>query len=247
MHRIYENQKNYFFLVSGGLDSSYGLLRFSIENKERRPVNLIFFDYGQATAEYEWKSVCKLYKFLTEHFGQNHALIEPFKIDLRSMLFSWSKSVSFTGKEETGIMNKHFNVCEIENRNMVIYSILYSYILSLVKKQDISSCEIVVLSGLRNHELSDASDTFFGYISKAMLQYHREYKFTTQFIVDKTPKQILEDLFIIFQNDEQKVLNFCRYTHSCYSSINGNPCSNCPKCKSINAIIQYLTDMKSHG
>jgi 7-cyano-7-deazaguanine synthase in queuosine biosynthesis len=136
------------------------------------------------------------------------------------------------------------DICEIENRNMVMYSILYSYILSLIKRQDISTCEIIVLSGLRNHELSDASEPFFGHLNQAMLEYHKEYKFTVEFIVDKTPKQILEDLSSIFQNDEQTILNFCRCTHSCYSSTDGTPCNSCPKCKSINAIIEYLNDIR---
>lgn len=244
MHKIYENQANYFFLISGGLDSSYGLLKFALQNRGSKPINLIFFDYGQATAKYEWESVCKVYDFLSNHFDQTQTFIEPFKIDLRSMLFSWSNSISFTGKQETGMINSHFDICEIENRNMVIYSILYSYILSLIKKQDISACEIRVLSGLRNHELSDASEPFFRYLNQAMLEYHQEYKFVVEFIIDKTPRQILEALFSIFQNDKQKILTFCRYTHSCYTSTDGTPCNNCPKCKSINAIIEYLNDIR---
>jgi len=240
MH-VLNKGKNHFFLYSGGLDSSYGLLKLLIRNEITDPLNILFFDYGQKAALYEWKAVQKVYAFLNKNLDSN-ILKQPHRFDLRSDLFSWTKSVSFTGMDHTP-RNNDFSVTEIENRNMVLFSVLYSYILSLVNRQNIHQCEMIIYTGLRNKELPDASDSFFYYINEAMREYHKKYSFHVEYLVDKTPNEILNEL----KNNtlglsSTQTLEFLKSVSSCYRPIDGKPCYTCPKCKEVDSIIKFVTN-----
>ena|GEM_PF-6391293 len=239
MH-ILSSDKNYFFLYSGGFDSSYGLLKLLIDGEMTSPLNIVFFDYGQAAATYEWEAVQKVYAFLKKSFDSSRTLQKPIRFDLRSDLFSWTDSVSFTGSNHTP-KNANFSETEIENRNMVLFSVLYSYILSLINRQNIDRCEIVIFTGLRDKELPDASSSFFFHLSEAMEEYHKEYQISVEYIIDKTPAEILYELKnnVLGLNGAQ-VLEFCKSVSSCYRPQNGEPCYNCPKCKDVDSIIKFV-------
>lgn len=240
MHSIVEGDKNYFFLFSGGLDSSYGLLKLLIEGKIKKPINLIFFNYGQFSEKYEWQAVEKVYDFLERYFDTNNILQKPFKIDLSSDLFTWTESVSFTGSIHKPKNNK-FAETEIENRNIVLFSILYSYILSLINRQAISKCEIIIYTGLRDKELPDASSSFFYHLNEAMKEYHEDYPFSVKFIIDETPNEILEKLKRnILPLDRKKIVEFCKSVSSCYAPKDGKPCYECAKCKNVDSIIKFV-------
>ena len=81
MHSIIGEDKNYFFLYSGGLDSSYGLMQLLIKDQIRNPINLIFFDYGQSAAKDEWQAVQKVYIFLKKNFDAHNILQRPLKFN----------------------------------------------------------------------------------------------------------------------------------------------------------------------
>ncbi len=240
MHHLCED-KNYFFLYSGGLDSSYGLLKLLSKGEISSPLSLLFFDYGQSAAKYEWEAVERVYVFLEKNNLDSHNILQkPLRFDLRSDLFSWTESVSFTGTIHKPKNNK-FSETEIENRNMVLFSVLYSYILSLVNRQNISQCDIVVYTGLRNKELPDASASFFYYLNEAMTEYHKDYRFSVEYIVEESPEKILEELKSgSLGLDRRQVLEFCESVSSCYSPINGKPCHKCPKCKDVDSITKFV-------
>ena len=240
MHTLSEG-KNYFFLYSGGLDSSYGLLKLLIENQITSPLNLVFFDYGQSAAKYEWNAVQKVYVFLEKNFDSHGVLQRPLRFDLRSDLFSWTESVPFTGNTDHRPRNTKFSDTEIENRNMVLFAVLYSYVLSLVNSQNISQCDTVVFTGLRDNELPDASSSFFYYLNEAMATYHKDYRFSVQYLIDKTPNEILEDLKSgSLPLSSEQALEFCESVSSCYSPIGGKPCQRCPKCIDLDSIIKFI-------
>jgi len=241
MHVLSE-YKNYFFLYSGGLDSSYGLLKLLLDGKITSPINLIFFDYGQAAAGYEWEAVQKVCAFLKESFDSHNILQQPLRYDLRSDLFSWTDSVSFTGKNRKST-NARFSETEIENRNMVLFSVLYSYILSLLNQQNVGRCEIIVYTGLRDKELPDASSSFFFHLNEAMKEYHKEYQFSVEYLINKTPTEILKDLKDNVLNlNRAQALEFCESVSSCYNPIHGKPCYNCPKCRDVDSIIKFVSN-----
>lgn len=242
MNTIVDGTDNYFFLYSGGLDSSYGLLKLLIKDDIVNPINLIFFNYGQCAEKFEWRAVQKVYSFLKENFDNRGILQTPIKFDLSSDLFSWTQSVSFTGTNSMP-MNRNFAETEIENRNMVLFSILYSYILSLINQQNISHCKVIVFTGLRDKELPDASSSFFYHLNEAMDEYHKNYPFSVKFIVDENPNEILQNLKNnIFSLERQKIVEFCGSVSSCYCPKNGKPCYECPKCKNVDSIIKFVSN-----
>ncbi len=104
-------------------------------------------------------------------------LQKPIKFDIGSDLFCWTQSVSFTGIVRKP-KNRNFAETEIENRNMVLFSVLYSYILSLINQQNVSQCKVIVYTGLRDKELPDASNSFFYHLNEAMVEYHKNYQFS---------------------------------------------------------------------
>ena len=241
MHVLSEN-KNYFFLYSGGLDSSYGLLKLLIGGEVTSPLNLLFFDYGQAAAKYEWKAVQKVYVFLKKNFDSQGILQRPLRFDLRSELFSWTESVSFTGSNHKP-RNTNFSETEIENRNMVLFAVLYSYILSLVNRQNIGQCDVVIYTGLRDNELPDASRSFFFHLNEAMAKYHKQYQFSVNYLITETPNQILEDLKTNSLGlSRAQTLEFCESVSSCYRPVDGKPCYKCPKCKDVDSIIKFVSN-----
>lgn len=122
---------NYVHLISGGLDSAYSLLAIAREKKEKEPsvvIHPIFFDYGQRVAEIEWASVAKIVGYIRSFLNEQSIVDDPVKISLESELFLWSESDAFKGVEGNPDP-------EIENRNLVLFSVLTSYLMACAKVQ----------------------------------------------------------------------------------------------------------------
>ena len=76
-----------------------------------------------------------------------------------------------------------------------------------------------------------------------MEEYHEEYRFSVEYLIDKTATQILEDLKNnTLSLNKAQVLEFCESVSSCYKPINGKPCYNCPKCKDVDSIIKFVSN-----
>ena len=227
---------NYIHLLSGGLDSAYSILSRAKELKEIEPpivIQPIFFDYGHYSAKIELARVKKIVRYIRRFFKNKSIIAEPTKISLRSDLFTWSRSDAFKGKE--GDKNP-----EIENRNMVLFSVLASYLIACANNQNISSTTFEITSGFKEKELPDCKSAFFEKIKDLLRVYNKDRKYPKnltfnfpilpcmerQTIIDKT-KELLN-------NDETELKKFLKLTTSCYSPNNkGEPCYECSKCESL--------------
>jgi len=132
-----DNINNYIHLFSGGLDSTYSLFKLTTDinkNKaEKHNIQPLHIDYGQFAASSEWISVNNVIEFLRSKLDSSDFLLPPTKMNLKSELFTWCDNVAFTGKE------KGDETCEIYNRNMVLISVLASYLIACAKNQNINS------------------------------------------------------------------------------------------------------------
>ena len=100
MEEIKINGKlNYVHLISGGLDSTYSLMKLTksiIKGKKPRfEVSPVFFDYGQYAAEAEFKCCLNVVNKIASEFKVSDLLHKPFNISLRANLFQWCKKCSF--------------------------------------------------------------------------------------------------------------------------------------------------------
>lgn len=129
---------------------------------------------------------------------------------------------------------------------MVLLSILYSYILSLIKKQKKSRCEVIILTGFRNNEMPDANSNFFSCLNNAMKLYHKEFSFSVKFIENLTPNDIFENLVNILKS-ERKSKKFYDCTSSCYSPIDGKPCKQCPKCLMFEELLKKFFHLEDQN
>lgn len=230
-------------MFSGGLDSSYQLLKLCTENK-CKDITPIFFNYGQRNIEYEKSAVQNIWEFLQKKYPGK--LYKPLIItacaaynnDSRSTLFPWSLSEPIIGEQ---IKSNHFISLEIENKNMTLYSLLVSFILSKIRKKNLDEASIDIYTGLRNGEMGDSSSEFFKLINDALLLYHKQFKFDLHFIEKKTPKEISEEIASLL-GSRGEADGFIKKTASCYDPKNSMPCGVCSKCKDLNKIWQIIRE-----
>lgn len=118
-----EYRRVYFLLLSGGLDSTIAGLKI-IEVGDCSRIIPVFVNYGQKSVEQEWDSVKKVaekMKMLTR--DKEITFHPPVRIDLKSeevfSIFNWSKSKLITGNNQANAY--------VENRNMILISVVASY------------------------------------------------------------------------------------------------------------------------
>ncbi len=236
----------HYILFSGGLDSSYRLLQWCVEKNETEPLCPVFFNYGQYNADYEKQSAERIYSLLNNRY-QNR--LGPLRIinTVASLddnkepvtLFPWSVAEPILGKKTK---SKYFLSLEIENKNMVIYSLLISFILSEIRTKNIDQTTITIHSGLRDGEMGDSSRSFFDLIKAAMNIYHNNFVFNFEFIDNIKPKTIVKNVSKMLKS-KHNAKNFVKMTASCYTPINGRmPCMDCSKCELINSILSIFKE-----
>lgn len=222
---------NYIHLFSGGLDSTYCLFKLCKElekSNEDSNVQPIFMDYGQFASTAEWSSVRGVIKFIHSEMLNQAILNDPIIINLRSDLFIWSKSVAFTGIETKD------STPEIENRNMILLSILYSYAIACARNQSIPEAVFNVYSGFIDGEIVDCNNLFFTTLSKLMKQYHPEYTMNFHLLPANLKRETTYGkLKKLLKGSQPKLKRLLDLTISCYSPINGKACGNCWKCRKI--------------
>jgi 7-cyano-7-deazaguanine synthase len=220
---------NHIHLLSGGLDSAYALLKKSKEEMNKGiTIYPIFFDYGQSVAEFEWQSVLKIVEYL-QNLEISSKIGDPVKISLRSDLFQWSISVAFKGLVE-GADN---TTAEIENRNMVLFSVLASYLIACANHQKIVETKFIVTSGFKDGEISDCKQTFFDEFSKLLVNYKKDFLFDFKTLRNRKHQIFISEIKSLLGWSEIELKRFRGLTISCYSPINGKACGNCYKCKLI--------------
>ena len=240
-----------YVLLSGGLDSAYALLRLCKNEKKQNAVTPLFFDYGQKNNQFEEKAASLIIEYL---ISNTKKIINSLKI-IRcraytnfcynaDSLFPWSLSEPMNGDKK----NSHnFLHLEIENRNMVLYSIFVSYVMSELRKNNIYEAEIDVHTGFRNNEMPDSTDEYFNTLNCALFQYHPKFKFKLNFIDDISQIYIYESLQILL-GSEQRAKDFFELTISCYTpKSDGSPCNMCTKCGLLNEIHKKQKKLKDEN
>ena len=219
-------RSNFIHLLSGGLDSSFSLLELSEEfvtKKSLERIYPIFFDYGHKAARFEWIRVKAIVRFIQKKYGKS-VVAKPLKLSLKSDLFQWTESNAFKGN--SGNRN-----AEIENRNMVLFSVLASYLLSSANNQKVTATSFIITSGFRDGELSDCNQQFFTAFENLLKLYKPHFTFSFRFL-GETRHQIIETVRQKYNKLEAD--EFLSLTTSCYNpGANGEPCMRCCKCLSI--------------
>ena len=220
---------NFIHLFSGGLDSAYSLLKLAKDhtNKKRNGgIHPIFMDYGQKAASTEWNQVQKLTKFIS-NIAEDSFIYIPIRINLESDLFKWCHNVAFTGKE-VGDVNP-----EIQNRNMVLLSILFSFLLGCAQNQGVTRADFEISSGFKDGEMGDCSATFFDALTDIFRSYHGEYNMKIILLPPLSRKQVYARIKALLGGSQNQLELFSSMTTSCYSPVNGNACESCWKCRRI--------------
>jgi len=221
---------NYVHLISGGIDSAYSLLRIAKEKKKIEPsavIHPIFFDYGQFAAEIEWARVAKIVEYIRTFLSDQSIVDDPLKILLESELFQWSQSVAFRGIRGTPD-------AEIENRNLVLFSVLTSYLMASANHQKIPEAEFSISSGFKEKEIADCRGDFFEGYSKLLSMYKPKLRFHFSILKDWDHLKIIRETKALLRGSETELKKFRQLTTSCYSpNINGKPCGKCIKCESL--------------
>ena len=238
-----------YILLSGGFDSAYGLLRWCVDSSES--IQPIFFNYGQKNSEFERGSVEKIYSFLKKLFSEcisYPVIINSFSSfdneDAKLTLFPWSMSEPLTGDK---LPDTNFCSLEIENRNMVMISLVFSYILSKLRETKEQNAIVNIYTGFRDDEMPDACSHFFNLLCAALKIYHGEYSFKIHFIEKEFPEQLYKKVARFFKS-ETKAEEFLDMTTSCYKpKDDGSRCLTCTKCQSFENILKKQAKLRDDG
>ncbi|HUW45294.1 MAG TPA: 7-cyano-7-deazaguanine synthase [Dehalococcoidia bacterium] len=220
---------NFIHLFSGGLDSAYSLLKLAKDHtnkKKSRGIHPIFMDYGQYAASTEWNQVQQLTMFISNIVEDSFIHI-PIRINLDSDLFKWCHNVAFTGKE-VGDANP-----EIQNRNMVLLSILFSFLLGCAQNQGVTRADFEISSGFKDGEMGDCSATFFDALTDIFRSYHGEHNMKIILLPPLSRKQVYARIKTLLGGSQNQLELFSSMTTSCYSPVNGKACGSCWKCRRI--------------
>lgn len=224
-----DKTKNYIHLFSGGLDSTYALFKLAIDvhkgKKQKHQIQPIFIDYGQYAAPYERRSVENVINFIRSALGDSDLLSDPIEISLLSDLFTWCKNVAFTGVE---VGNE---TCEIQNRNMILVSVVASYLMACAENQGIEATVFEIHSGLKEGEMRDSNRPFFDCLEQLLGEYKKEYPIKVQLIEDMTRDKVCRRIKRLLRGSETKLKELLWLTVSCYCPIDGGrQCGSCWKC-----------------
>lgn len=222
---------NYVHLFSGGLDSSYGLLKLAKDIDDGKNtkgiIHPIFMDYGHFAAPTEWKQVQKLVPFISARLKDYSIVCTPIRINLKSDLFKWCHNVAFTGEEIEQ------DTCEIENRNMVLLSILFSYLLACARNQGIAHASFEISGGFKEGEMGDCSGKFFDALTNIFGSYREEYPMKVSLLPDWSRNQTYDDLKRLLHGAQSDLDTILLMITSCYAPIDGKQCNKCHKCNKI--------------
>jgi len=216
-----------FSLLSGGIDSTLATLMAiqagNTTNTSR--VIPVFIDYGQKSRKQEWYAVSRVSERLRrEASSKGIRFVSPIRIVLVAhpkdglRLFEWSKSMLLKG-------NKSGDP-EVENRNMVLLSVVASYAKSCIKSNENG----VIVTGFRD-EFYDTRREFVKQMNKLFVSLKVRIAVSAPVIKYKgdVGKKKLVDKY---RRDGYKDL--IDMTWSCYAPNKNRPCGECPACTKRN-------------
>lgn len=221
---------NHVLLFSGGLDSTYALLKLAKDvdvGQSNEEIQVIFIDYGHFAAPAEWKRVRQLAVCIRSKLTNPAILRTPIRISLRSDLFRWCRNVAFTGKEVGD------ETPEIQNRNMVLFSVLFSYLMACAKNQGVHGADFDIHTGFKGNEMSDCSRKFLDGLTDLFNGYQKEYKIKISALRYASRHQTTERIKKLLKGSQYELERLLKLTTSCYATADGTPCGKCWKCRQI--------------
>lgn len=222
------SEGNHIHLLSGGLDSAYSILKLAKGIKKEKSgvfIYPIFFDYGHKSAHIECECVKEIVKYIRGYLGDESIIKDPVIISLKSELFDWCRSQAFKGKDGE-------EDPEIENRNLVLFSVLASYLIACANHQGIKSTDFKITSGFKENELGDSRKVFFKAIKKLLKLYKEDFTFDFQILKNMNHIQVIKKTKRLLKGNEEELTKFRRSIISCYDpTADRKPCEKCIKCK----------------
>lgn len=217
-------KKVLFLLLSGGVDSTLAALK-SIQIENSRSVSgvvPVFVDYGQKSRKHEWDAVLRVTERLRQEVsGKGIRFHSPVRIKLAThprnglSIFKWSDSMLIKGNKS--------EVTEVENRNMVLISIVASYAKSLMLPNE----RAVIVTGFRN-EFYDTRQEFVKQMNNVFKSLRMRVKVDAPVIEyngDVGKKELVDEFELKGYGD------LIEMTWSCYTPKNDRPCGECPACQ----------------
>ena len=224
------DRTNYVHLLSGGLDSAYSIFETVKRLKkvgESFVVHPIFFDYGHYASDCEWEKVIGIVEFIRAFLNDKSVIDDPVKISLKSDLFQWCKSQAFkgiSGEEKP----------EIQNRNMILFSVLASYLIACAENQNIRKTKFQVTSGFKEKELPDSKSTFFNKFTELLSIYRPEFTFHFHILNSMERQTVIRKTKDLLSGNEIELKKLLALTISCYSPTKDcHRCGLCYKCKNL--------------
>jgi 7-cyano-7-deazaguanine synthase len=216
--------KKLYPLLSGGVDSTIAMLK-RIQQNDFSDFQPVFFDYGQKARKEEWTAVSRVSKEIQrlDLIPEKVCFHEPKFVELSSSQHGGANSIFAWSRSEL-IDQKAVNNPYLENRNMILLSIIASYVESQISEND----EAVIITGFRN-EFPDTKAEFVFQLNSLLA-----------FLLKETKKKISIEAPIIDYGPGGKrkmILDFKAYeniinlTWSCYRPIDGKPCNKCDACR----------------
>lgn len=217
-------KKILFSLLSGGVDSTLATLKI-IQMESTKSVSRIvpvFIDYGQKARTQEWNAVLKVSERMRAEANLRGIKFDsPIRIKLASRprnglrIFEWSKSMLIRGPQS--------DEPEVENRNMVLISIVASYARSRASANE----KAIIITGFRD-EFYDTRPAFLKRIDRVFKSMEMRIKTVAPVIGYKgvAGKKRLIDEF-----KAEGYGDLIDMTWSCYTPKNDRPCQECPACK----------------
>jgi len=234
-----------YILFSGGFDSTLASLKI-IEENDNIKLTPVFFNYGQKSKEREAQAVSRLVLALRDRVKSKGKTIE---IDdcLTSEIpnaFQWSHSSIIEGRPET----KDYG---LENRNMVLLSLLVSKIMADYRLEG-SSGIIEIITGFTN-EYYDTKLSFVHLYNTLLEKVEQETGLRIRVIAPLIPDNQQDSIKVgvkklirlAYSLDALELLDIM--TWSCYFPEGDSVCGHCPPCEKRKRIFGELRKKKEKG
>lgn len=181
----------------------------------------VFIDYGQKSRKQEWYAVNRVSERLKQEANSKEIkFFSPIRIVLASHpkdglgLFEWSKSMLLEGSKS--------DYPEVENRNMVLISLVASYAKSCISPNE----KAVIVTGFRD-EFYDTRREFVEQLNKLFQSMKAKIAISAPVIAykgDVGKKRLVDEYSRSGYGD------LISMTWSCYEPFKNRPCGKCPAC-----------------
>lgn len=236
--------KHKYILFSGGFDSTLASLKI-IEENDNVKLTPVFFNYGQKSKEKEAQAVSRLVRALRTRVkskGKTMEIDDCLTSEIPNA-FQWSQSSILEGRPET----KKYG---LENRNMVLLSLLVSKIMADYSPAG-SSGVIEIITGFTN-EYYDTKLSFVHLYNTLLEKVGQETGLKIRVITPLIPPNQKDSIRVginklIKLAHSLNALELCSMTWSCYFPKGDDTCGHCPPCEKRKRIFGELHIKKVKG